>query len=394
MKSGLPYVRALVWKNIIFFGITTGLTFAVPFYIYSYGLSGSAAVLFLFYAWATGLGITVGYHRLYAHASYKAHPLLQFILLFFGAASFEQSALKWAAQHRIHHLCLDTEKDPYSVKQGFWHAHIGWLLFWQRPKDYDNVNDLKANRMVMHQHRYYPLWAITAGIVTPVVIGAFAGDALGAFLVGVCARLTFVYHATFCINSVCHKFGAATYDLRTTAKDNWLTALVTYGEGFHNFHHRFPSDYRNGIRWYHWDPSKWLIRALSLIGLSRDLKKVSPFAVLHARLYTEHQTAAARLAEKVRPHPVAEQVVETIQARFRNMQRRLAAFENASVEYQLLLKQKISDRSAELTRLRREASKRLHLRRMQFKAYRARWNRSLRTIVSQWDPQFTVAAFR
>jgi stearoyl-CoA desaturase (delta-9 desaturase) len=246
----------------------------------------------------------------------------------------------------------------------------------------------------MNQHKYYPLWAITAGIVTPVVIGAFAGDALGALLIGVGARLTFVYHATFCINSVCHKFGKATYDLRTTAKDNWVTALVTYGEGFHNFHHRFPSDYRNGIRWYHWDPSKWLIRALSFVGLSRDLKKVSPFAILHARLHTEHQAAAAQLAENLRPQPVAEQVVETIQHRFLSAQRRLAAFEKASIEYQILLKQQISDRSADLTSLRKKAFERLNRRRLQFRAYRMRWNRSLRTILSQWDSQFTAAAVR
>ena len=158
--------------------------------------------LFFFFAAATELSITVGYHRLFAHATYKAHQLARFLLLFFGAASFEQSALKWASQHRDHHLYLDTDRDPYSVKRGFWHAHIGWLLFWKQNTQYRNVKDLSRSRLIVHQHQYYLFWAVTAGIVTPLLIGFAAGDLLGALLIGVGLRITLVYQATFCINSV------------------------------------------------------------------------------------------------------------------------------------------------------------------------------------------------
>ena len=285
-------VRKVKWVNLIFFSVTTlSALIGCPWYLSQYALTAADLALFFFFFAATGMGITAGYHRLFAHTTYKANAFIRFLFLFFGAAAFEQSALMWSSQHRDHHRYVDTDLDPYSIKKGFWYAHMGWLVFWQHKTHYENSLDLQKDPLVVNQHRFYGLWAVTAGIVTPVAIGALFGHALAAFLFAVCLRLTVVYHATFCINSVCHMFGKATYDVKASAKDHWVVALVTFGEGYHNFHHKFPVDYRNGVRWFHWDPSKWLIRSLALLGAAWDLKRTSKFRILEARLAGENLSA-------------------------------------------------------------------------------------------------------
>jgi stearoyl-CoA desaturase (delta-9 desaturase) len=178
---------------------------------------------------------------------------------------------------------VDTEQDPYSIKKGFWYAHIGWMTLWTQWQDYSNVKDLLVNKLVRHQHDHYVAWGLVAGILLPLFLGALSGHLLGAFIFSVCVRLTLVYHATFCINSVCHAFGKATYDIHATARDHWLVALITNGEGYHNFHHRFPIDYRNGVRWYQWDPSKWMIAFLSSLGLVWDLRRTNPLCIQEAK---------------------------------------------------------------------------------------------------------------
>ncbi|MBI3307437.1 MAG: fatty acid desaturase [Candidatus Omnitrophica bacterium] len=292
IKTTSGPIRENIWLNIIFFsGTTVAALIGCPFYLSRFGISSSEIFLFIFYLWATGISVTAGYHRLFSHVTYKAHPLVEFFFLFFGAAAFEMSALGWSSQHRDHHRYVDTENDPYNIKKGFFYAHIGWLIFWKHRSNLDNVRDLQKNSLVMHQDKHYLLWAVSSGILMPLVLGFLSGHLLGAFLFSICLRLTVVYHSTFAINSVCHMFGKATYDIYATAKDHWLVAFLTNGEGYHNFHHRFPGDYRNGVRWYQWDPSKWLIGFLSWFGLSRDLKRVSDFRILEARLAAEQQMA-------------------------------------------------------------------------------------------------------
>ncbi len=276
----------MIWVNIIFFlTITLVALIGTPIYLWKYSWPPAMTVwLTLFYLVATGMSITAGYHRLFAHVTYKAHPILEFFYLFFGAAAFEQSVLEWSAQHRDHHLYVDTDQDPYSIKKGFFYAHMGWILFWKHEVPFGHAKDLQKNPMVMHQYKHYHFWCIGSGIILPTLLGALYGDALGAFIFVVCLRLVIVHHATFCINSVCHMFGRATYDPEATARDHWLVALITNGEGYHNFHHRFAADYRNGVRWYHWDPSKWLILFLSFLGLTKDLKTTSQFRIIEAKL--------------------------------------------------------------------------------------------------------------
>ena len=117
-----------------------------------------------------------------------------------------------------------------------------------------------------------------------MILGVWAGHALGAFILCVCFRTVFVHHGSWCINSVCHTFGKKTYDARSSARDHWLVALITFGEGYHNFHHRFPNDYRNGIKWYHWDPSKWILFLFEKLGLVWKVKRASESRILEAKL--------------------------------------------------------------------------------------------------------------
>lgn len=332
-------VRRLIWTNIIFFAVTT--FFGVvggPVYLFRYGISVSEFLLFAFYLLATPLSITMGYHRLFAHMSYKGSSLAQFLFLFFGAAAFQQSALKWASQHRTHHQFVDTDKDPYNIQRGFFYAHIGWLIFWQQATDYQNVRDLQRNPLVMHQHRHYWLWSIGSGIFLPLVIGGLTGHFLGALIFAVCARLTLIYHGTFCINSVCHMFGKATYDIYSSAKDHWFAALLTFGEGYHNYHHHFPADYRNGVRWYHWDPTKWLIALLARIGLATNLKRISRYKIIAARLRAKLQRAEDTLSA----HPRLERIRQKLKLHYEQLKNTLADWEQNAVEYRNAVRKRIA----------------------------------------------------
>ena len=273
------------WGSVAFMtGIHAVSLAALPWYVSRHGVTASGMALFIFYVLATSFAITVGYHRLFAHGTFKANTVLKFLILFFGAAAFEQSALKWASLHRQHHQYTDTDKDPYNIKQGFFYAHVGWILFWKHSVHYDNVKDLQRSRLVMAQHARYQWWAMIAGVVTPLAVGGLCGNMLEAFLWSVAARMTLVFHSAFFINSFAHSFGTKSYDPSSSAKDNWFGAVLTNGEGYHNFHHKFPNDYRNGVRWYHWDPSKWLIWVFWKLGLVWDLKRTADEQILRALL--------------------------------------------------------------------------------------------------------------
>jgi len=268
-----PPRRRTRWAGIVLF--TVLILFGVigaPIYIFTQGMTTAEIALFWFYFLATGLSITAGYHRLFAHATYKSNDIFRFFLLFFGAATYEESALKWSSQHRQHHQFTDTDLDPYNSRRGFWYCHINWVIFYKHHVNQDNVTDLLKNKLVMNQHKYYNVWALVSGILLPMAIGFWIGRPFGVFMVSVCLRMFLIMNAAFFINSFAHMVGDDSYDKKSSAKDHWLGAILTNGEGYHSYHHKFPNDYRNGIQWYQWDPSKWLIYGLSRIGFTWDLK--------------------------------------------------------------------------------------------------------------------------
>ncbi len=361
----------LVWRNILFFTFT-GLVALVggPIYAIKFGVSPSIIGLTAFYMVATGMAITAGYHRLFSHATYKAHPVVRFILVFFGSAAFEQSAIEWSSQHRDHHRYTDTDRDPYDIKKGFFYAHMGWLMFWEHNVDFSNVHDLDKDPVLRHQNKHYFAWAMVAGVVTPVVIGALMGHALAAFIFAVCMRITLVYQSTFFINSLCHTLGTAPYDPDSTAKDNWLSALSTNGEGYHNFHHRFPSDYRNGVRWYQFDPSKWMIAALEKLGLAWDLKQVSQFRILAARLYAQNVQVARALEAIEKKKEDAARTQEVWKGRYEEVRRHLTEWQTQFESHQALLCERVNESSREL---QTAARKKMKVAKRQFKTAHEQW---------------------
>jgi stearoyl-CoA desaturase (delta-9 desaturase) len=240
--------------------------------------------------WCSGISITGGYHRLFAHRSYRCVRPVSLFYLLFGAAAVQNSVLTWASDHRRHHADTDGDTDPYDARRGLWWSHIGWVFRDDPARDYTNVRDLAADPLVAWQHRFYFPIAIGMAGAAPAFVALAWGDPAGGALWAGAIRLVAQYHTTFAINSVAHRFGRQPYTAATSARDNVLVAFLTMGEGYHNFHHRFPSDYRNGVRWFNYDPTKWLVSGLSTVGLTSDLKRVSRDAVVRAR----HERAASR----------------------------------------------------------------------------------------------------
>ncbi len=231
-----------------------------------------------------GLSITAGYHRLFAHRTYRASAPVRWFFLVFGAATFQNSALSWSADHRAHHADTDGEGDPHAVGKGPWWVHVGWLFHRrQASADVTRLGDLYAVRSIRLQHRFYPFIAVGLGLVVPTAIASLWGDALGGLLVAGFLRAAVMLQATFCVNSLAHMIGTQRYDRRVSARDSMVTALVTFGEGYHSFHHRFPYDYRNGIDWWQYDPSKWLIWTLSRLRLASRPRTASRPSVVSAR---------------------------------------------------------------------------------------------------------------
>lgn len=226
--------------------------------------------------WLTGISVTAGYHRAFSHRAYEVSPPLRWFFLIFGAGALQTSLLQWSVDHRNHHRFADKDGDPYSVRTGFWWAHVGWILRnrhgYENPP-LENVTDLAALPGVKFQHKYYDAIGIFIAFVVPAGLASLWGDFWGGLLVAGAFRTLLLLHATWCVNSVAHWFGTQPYSKRGSARNSIFTALITGGEGYHNFHHQFPSDYRNGIRWYQYDPTKWFIWTLSKVGLAHGLSR-------------------------------------------------------------------------------------------------------------------------
>ena len=274
------------WTNILFLSLTPVVgIFGTAAYAFKFGVQWWQPILFLVSYLLVGLSVTAGYHRLFAHKGYESHPLVQAFFLFFGAMALQNSILKWASDHRTHHKYVDKDWDPYSIKRGGLSAHIFWLFYKDPPgRTFDNVPDLQANKLVMLQYRYASWIGILFGLGIPTLIGAAFGSPIAGLLWGGFLRIVVIHHTTFFVNSIAHMWGSRPYTDENSARDNWMLAFVTNGEGFHNFHHRFPTDYRNGIRWFDWDPTKWLIRTFAALGLARELRATPRPIIERARL--------------------------------------------------------------------------------------------------------------
>jgi len=228
---------------------------------------------------ATGIAITAGYHRLYAHRSYKTRLGVEIVLLWFATMATQGSVLRWTSDHRNHHIHVDSNKDPYSITKGFWYAHVLWIFHKPAPINKSLIHDLIKNKVLAFQDKYYELCLITTNVLTTLAVGFITHSYLGAFIFCWLLRMFLVHHFTWLINSLAHTWGERTYSKELSAVDNFVMALLTFGEGYHNYHHTFAHDYRNGIRWWHFDPTKWTIFTLQKARLAESLKRVNHLTI-------------------------------------------------------------------------------------------------------------------
>ena len=346
--------------TILFTALPLAAIVLVPWYGIVHGYSVASVVVALALLWAGGLAITAGYHRLWSHRTYNAHWTVRVLYMLFGAMSLQNSILIWGSQHRTHHRYVDDwDKDPYSAKRGFWFSHMGWILrdYPSGENDFSNARDLERDPIVMFQHRWYVPLTIFMNIPFVLALGWLVGDVWGVFLLGSVLRLVVNHHFTWFINSLAHMWGTQPYTDENTARDNPALAFLTYGEGYHNFHHIFQNDYRNGIRWWHWDPTKWLIAALSFTGLADGLKKVPDLWIQRAQIAMEFKRMEAAL-EKRRATPGDEQI-ERLKAR---VAEEYASFRKALEEWAKVRDQWVADRKQRLLQRWEETSFRSRLR--------------------------------
>lgn len=317
----------IILTNALVFIITGAIAFVgVPLWAAYIGFDAveiiTAVVLFYF----TGMSITAGYHRLWSHKSYDANIVVRIVLAIGGAMALQNSILHWCSDHRIHHRHVDdNDKDPYSARKGLWFAHIGWMLREyqsHRYDDYRNCKDLQKDPVVMWQHKYYLPIVLASNFGITALLGWLNGDILGMILFAGVFRLVMVHHVTFFINSLAHFWGNQPYTDKNTARDNGVLAFFTFGEGYHNYHHIFEYDYRNGIRWYQFDPTKWLIRGLSFVGLTYNLRRVPEERIEKARLAMQLQ----QTSEKVSQLPNAEEVMQKIQEEYDLLMQRMSDY--------------------------------------------------------------------
>ncbi len=289
-----------IWATTLMFVLTFAAALVlVPWRGLTHGFSTGAWVLFVVFLYANGMSITGGYHRLWAHRSYDAHWSLRLVYLIFGTMALQNSVWAWASGHRTHHLNVDDEdKDPYSIRRGFWFAHIGWMVreYESGKPDFTNIPDLRRDPMLAFQHRFYIPLALLTNFGLPLLAGWLIGDVWGTFILAGVLRLVVSHHVTFFINSLAHMWGSRPYTDANTARDNPVLAFFTYGEGYHNFHHIFAHDYRNGVRWWQWDPTKWMIAGLQYVGITRRLKRTPAIQIQRALLAMQFTRAQEKLA--------------------------------------------------------------------------------------------------
>lgn len=276
--------RKINWTNMIFLSVAHLAAVGAVIWMATGHFYWQTLVLALVYLELCSISITAGYHRLFSHRAYKATAAWRAFLLLFGTASVQNSALEWSEDHRAHHTFTDTDRDPYNAQEGFWWSHVGWVLHDAPPiEGAPRVTDLENDPLVRWQHKYYIPLAVLMGVIVPGALGMLWGDPIGAILVVGFLRLVVQWHMTFTINSLAHMVGSQPYSTRNSSRDSWIIAIISWGEGYHNFHHRFQADYRNGVRWWQLDPTKWLLFVLEKVGVVSDLRR-TPMATIRRAL--------------------------------------------------------------------------------------------------------------
>jgi stearoyl-CoA desaturase (delta-9 desaturase) len=269
---------------------------AAALFLWGWGLHWVDLGLLLGMYLLTGLGITVGFHRLFTHRSFEAHRITQFVLAILGSMAVQGPLFRWVALHRRHHQHSDRPGDPHSphlhgqgifgVVRGLWHAHLGWV-FQPDPQDLGHyVKDLQQGRLLRGVNALFVLW-VALGLLVPAALGgaitlSWVG-ALTGLIWGGLVRVFLVHHVTWSVNSVCHLWGTRPYNSGDESRNNFVVGVLAMGEGWHNTHHAFPTSARHGLRWWELDFSYGVIRCLALLHLAWNVKVPSKQAQAKGR---------------------------------------------------------------------------------------------------------------
>lgn len=225
-------------------------------------------LFFAFYL-ITGLGITIGFHRLLTHRSFDAYAPLKFFFIAAGSMAVQGKAIDWAANHLKHHALSDQEGDPHSPLEGLFHAHVGWL-FTAPPADRERyAKKLMNDPIISFIDRTFLLW-VGLGLLIPYLIAGWEGLLWGGFV-----RIAFVNHVTWAVNSICHTWGEQPFDIKDESRNNWVIGLLAFGEGWHHNHHAFPAMAYHGMSWRQFDLSALVIRLLAKLKLAWNVKMPS-----------------------------------------------------------------------------------------------------------------------
>jgi len=246
---------------------------------------GAVAALFMFswrafavavvtYCVTTGLGISMGYHRLHTHRSYRVPILLEYFFALCGALTLEGGPIFWVAVHRLHHQNSDLPGDPHSPRDGAWWSHVGWIVLGET--NHNNTRLMSKYAPDLARHRFYVwlnTWHWVPSLVLAVLMLVIGG--LPILLWGMFARIVFGLHATWLVNSATHMWGGRRFATRDDSRNNWWVALISFGEGWHNNHHAHPTSARHGLAWYEFDPSWLLIKLLKACGIAKSIQVAS-----------------------------------------------------------------------------------------------------------------------
>ncbi|MBV6434603.1 MAG: hypothetical protein IANPNBLG_04872 [Bryobacteraceae bacterium] len=258
---------------------------------------GAVAALFMFswkaflvsaalYWMAVGWGISLGYHRLHTHRSYKTPLIVEYFFALCGALTLEGGPIFWVATHRIHHQKSDQPGDPHSPRDGAFWSHMGWILWGEAKHNNTRLNAKYAPDLA--KHKFY-VWLNNWHWVPMVVLGVilYAAGGLPMMLWGICLRVVVGLHSTWLVNSATHMWGARRFATRDDSRNNWWVALLTFGEGWHNNHHAHPTSARHGLAWYEFDVSWITLKFMRLVGLAKSIQ----VAKVHSALTPEREVA-------------------------------------------------------------------------------------------------------
>ncbi|KAJ7324462.1 hypothetical protein JRQ81_017482 [Phrynocephalus forsythii] len=290
-KKGPKPATVYVWRNIILMSLLHLYAVYALWLIPSTHLLTSLWAILCFIL--SGLGITAGAHRLWSHRSYKATLPLRIFLAVINSMAFQNDIYEWARDHRGHHKFSETDADPHNATRGFFFSHVGWLLVRKHPDVIEkgkklDLSDLKADKVVMFQRRFYkPSVLIMCFIVPSVVPWYFWGESLyNSFFIAAILRYTMILNATWLVNSAAHMYGNRPYDRNINPRENHLVVFGALGEGFHNYHHTFPFDYSTSEFGLKWNFTTAFIDLMCYLGLASDTKRASKDIILARKIRT------------------------------------------------------------------------------------------------------------